>query len=179
MVVPPPQGGLPPGEEAPPTQVGPPPHNTFVLNQTLVNAGCSFVTVTTNDTLVAVEQVVQVAEVRHYQAIANLVESANHEHQQRVAELTWDANPALQRLAADAAAQAEHVARHHAAARVAAEAAHFSKVSQLETALELMEHQKMLRRIVSEMKLSPAPLAPCELPRAVLLAAPILTTLGR
>ena len=59
--------------------------------------------------MIAVEQIVQVAEFRHAQTVVNLAESATYEHQQRVAELTRYANNALLRLAADAAAQAENM----------------------------------------------------------------------
>ena len=58
------QDGPFPGRTTPPSQDGAPPSTTFVLNQTMVNTGCNFGTVH-NDTLIAVEQIVQVAEMRH------------------------------------------------------------------------------------------------------------------
>ena len=139
-VVVPSQDGPLPGGATLPSQDGASPPTTFDFNQTLVNTGCNFGTVH-NDTMIAVEQIVQVAEFRHAQTVVNLAESATYEHRQRVVELTRDAANALLRLAADAAAQAENMANHHAAQRAASDAAHFSRVSQLETALEMMEHQ--------------------------------------
>ena len=124
----------------PPSQDGAHPPTTFVLNHTMVNTGCNFGTVH-NDTRIAVEQIVQVAEMRHAQTVVHLAESATYEHQQRIAELTRDATNALQQQASNAAAHAENMANHHAAQRAASDAAHFSRVSQLETALEIMEHQ--------------------------------------
>ena len=85
---------------------------------------------------VSVEQVVQLAEQRHYTAVINLAETANHALQQQIACLTRDAEIALQRQAAEANAYAEHLVWQHATSRAAVEAAYSARVSQLEIALE-------------------------------------------
>ena len=136
----PPQGGSPPGGTAIPPQGGLPTSSTYVLNQTVVNEGCNYGTVSTNETHVAVEQVVQIAEARHYETVTQLAEAANHEHLRQMANLSREAETAFQRQAAEAVAYAENLERNHAVQRASAEAAYYARVSQLETALELQEN---------------------------------------
>ena len=77
-----------------------PPNNVFNVFQTVVQTdGCRFGTVNANshnETSVAVENVAQLAESRHRQAVVNLTDSANHEHQRQMAYLTQEAQNALQ-----------------------------------------------------------------------------------
>ena len=101
----------------------------------MVNEGCNSGTVSTSETHVAVEQVVQLAEARRYETVTQLAEAANHEHLRQMASLSREAEAAFQRQAAEAVAYADNMERNHAAQRASAEAAHYARVSQLETAL--------------------------------------------
>ena len=103
----------------------------FVVSQTVVNHdGCNFGTATTNvrnETNVAVENVVQLAEARHYHAVLNLAESANHEHLQQMANLAREAQPTLQKQAEEYTLREQRLQREamdYAAICAATEAAH-------------------------------------------------------
>ena len=175
----PPQGGLPHSGVTSPPQGGLLHPNTFVLNQTMVNnEGCSFGTVTANvrnETNLAVEQVVQMAEARHLNTVTPMAETANHEHLQQMANLAREAQLALQRqaeehqlalqlaLQREAVTHADNMVRHHAAQSL--------KVSQLEMALELQEN----RTCETWKRWSPAPGAPTTAPSTVLQRAPTTT----
>ena len=136
----PPQGGLSHGAASPP-QGGLPHLNTFVVNQTVLNNdGCNFGTVTANtrnETNVAVENVVQLAEARHYNTVVHLAETANHEHLQQMANLTREAQLALHRQAEEYTLREQHLQRE---AVIHAEAQR-ARVNQLEMALELQENK--------------------------------------
>ena len=125
----PPQGGLSHGGVASPPQGGLPHPNTFVLNQTMVNnEGCNLGTV---------ENVVQLAEARHYNTVVHLAETANHEHLQHMANLTREAQLALHRQAEEYTLREQHLQRE---AVIHAEAQR-ARVNQLEMALELQENK--------------------------------------
>ncbi len=83
------QGGLP--KSASPLQGGLPPTNTFTITQTVVNNdGCNVGTVSTssyNETQIAVESVVRLAEAHHHQKVVTMADSATQEHHQRMATL--------------------------------------------------------------------------------------------
>ena len=98
---------------------------------------------THNETSVAVEHVVQLAETRHCQAVVNMADNANHEHQRQMAKLTQEAQHALQLQSEVHSLREQHLqqeAMRHAAQIAATEAAYSTRLSQLELALELQEN---------------------------------------
>ncbi len=62
-------------------------------------------------TTAAVENVVQIAEERHYNTMVNMAETANHEHQLQMASVTREASDAFQRQAQDHAQEKQALQR--------------------------------------------------------------------
>ena len=70
-----------------------------------MNDGCNFGTAIANsrqDTHIAVEQVMHVAEGLHSQAMASMAESTHWDHRQQMASVIQNAQDALQRQALEA-----------------------------------------------------------------------------
>ena len=138
------------------------------------NEGCNFR---------KVENVVQLAEARHYNTVVHLPETASHEHLQQMANLTREAQLALHRqaeeytlekqsLQREAVIYVDNMAKHHAA--------HSARVNQLEMALELQENNMCKfspRRNGNGKRWSPALGAPTTAQSTVLQAALTTTTL--
>ncbi len=116
----PPQCGLP--QSASPPQGGLPQTNTNLINQTVVNNdGCNFGTASTsnhNETQIAVENVVRLAEAHHHNKVVNMAETASQEHHQLMANLkanlTQEAQLALHRQAEDHSREREKLQRYSA-----------------------------------------------------------------
>ena len=76
--------------------------HSFVVNNTILNDGCNFGTVTQNnqiDARIAVETTIHVAEERHTAAIEQMVQAANYAHQQEMERVIRQADNALQEQA--------------------------------------------------------------------------------
>ncbi len=76
--------------------------NTYVPQQNIVSEGCNFGPTTANtwqETHVAVENVVNIAEERHQEAMTNMASTTYENHQQEMAHLVSEARNTLQEQA--------------------------------------------------------------------------------
>ena len=73
--------------------------HTFILQQNFTSEGCHFGPQTANtwqETHVAVENVVRVAEGRHLEAMASMASATEENHRRAMAQLAGEATRALQ-----------------------------------------------------------------------------------
>ena len=132
-------------------------NNVFSVYQTVVQTdGCNFGTVNANshnETSVAVENVVQLAEARHLQTVVNLTDSANQEHQRQMAFLAQEAQNALQLQSEMHTLREQHLqqeALRHSAQLAATEAVYNVRLQQLELAnAQLQEKENNRAEMVS------------------------------
>ena len=109
--------GGPPTEPTPHTETAPS-STTYALSQNLLSDGCNFGTTIANsrqDTHIAVEQVINVAEGLQTQAMASMAEQAQWDHQQQMARVIQEAQEALQRQSHEARVLLETQAHNYAA----------------------------------------------------------------